>query len=152
MNIKSLMKKACVGTLIAIGIFFSISPAHSWKGGGLEGQYACKDMVAVSKLVAGGTTWTSSQTSYAHAVLAEVDQVLAGFLKHYLKKANEGNQEAKNMMSMLARKGMGENMSRRNELTLKVMQRVHLAEARVKSLGLDLPNCVAYGLGAYAAS
>ena len=151
MNIKSLTKKACIATLVAIGVVFSISPVNAY-------TYTCKDIVAVSKLVAGGTVWTSSQKSYAHAVLAEADHAVREVLRMYLQKATEGDQEAKTMMALLTQKGMGENVSRRNELTLKVIQRVHLAEARVTSIVSDFPSnqrfmmCIAYGLGAYAAS
>lgn len=151
MNIKSLMKKAYIGTLAAIGVAFSISPVNAY-------TYTCNDIVAVSKLVAGGTNWTSSQTSYAHAVLTEADHAVREVLSYHLQEAAKGKQEAKNMMALLAQKGMGENVSRRNELTLKVIQRVHLAEARVTSIVSDFPSnqrfimCISYGLGAYAAS
>jgi hypothetical protein len=143
------MKRTLSIALAILGITFNLSPVHAWEVGGLEGQYTCKDIVSVSKLVAGGTNWTSSQTSYAHAVLREAEQVAALFLRVTKQKAKEGDRDAQNWLGLLAEKGLGGKLSV-SDLTLKAMQRVHLAEARVKSLGLIFPSCIFYGMGAYA--
>jgi hypothetical protein len=145
------MKQTLAIALVILGMTFNLSPVHAWKLGGVEGQHTCKDIVAVSKLITGGTTWTSSQTTYAHSVRDEAKEVVVGFLQSGRQAANKGDREAQTMLRLLDKKGVGKNLSI-NDLTVKAMQRVHLAEARVLSLGLDFPQCIGYGLGAYAGS
>ena len=114
--------------------------------------FNCGDLISVSKLVASGKTWTDSEKAYAHSVRNDAADTAEFYLSEITKRAEEGDQHSQRMLTALSAKIRASGVKTFSDIALRSAQRVHLAEDRVKSLGLSFDQCVAYGIGAWAGS